>query len=91
MARTTARLSTYKVVIVEGQDHVSPKEFVDFAENWGAATREVHPNHKMVHDGVYAIRAWVIDNLEGLDAPAGPRLEDRTWPTDGPSRPTTNW
>lgn len=79
-----ANLERYKVLVIEGQSHLTPDGLLRFAEEFGTAERAAHPNWLDVpgHIGV--------KDIHTPDYPTGPAVGD-SWHTDGPPREHTQW
>ncbi|MCZ6889534.1 MAG: TauD/TfdA family dioxygenase [Gammaproteobacteria bacterium] len=77
-------LREYKVLVIPGQETLTPDALLSFAENFGTAERAEHPNWDDVpgHVGVKL--------LDTRNYPSGPGVGD-SWHTDGATRDSTQW
>ena len=83
IADIKAALDEHKVLVIPGQRSLTPDGLLRFAEHFGVAERDPHPNWEDVpgHVGV---------KLLETNFPAGVDVGD-SWHTDGPPRRRTQW
>ena len=79
-----AALDRYKVLVIPGQQSLTPEGLLRFAERFGTAERAAHPNWDDVpgHVGVKLLATGHY--------PTGVDVGD-SWHTDGPPRELTQW
>lgn len=78
-------LRTYKVVVIDGQDHMDAQQLLDFSENWGVAETFDHPTHYQVPNvpGVYIVQPLNKKN-KGRPIQYGPGAGSLSgWHADG--------
>lgn len=79
-------VTAYKVLVVDGQDHMTAEQLKTFSENWGPVEYFDHPNHNQVEGvpGVYIVRPAMRKDGMANPYPQGPRYgSTANWHADG--------
>lgn len=79
-------VTAYKVLVVDGQDHMTAEQLLAFSQNWGPVETFDHPNHNQVEGvpGVYIVRPAMKKDGSRNRYPHGPQYGSTSnWHADG--------